>query len=152
MMEIDEVVNARRKRVFLFMVCLDFFYCLLLLFGKRRKKTASIFSNYSLVSISLGDGVTDQKVSKQTPLVRVFWAAALLTDILGFIACVRDNQNLLTLFILLEGVAVVGFSFIVFSPLVILRLIIFLLSLQVRIGMHVSAASRAAASAVVHTE
>jgi len=111
----ESVVHARRKRIFLFMVALDFFYCCLLLFVSFTVHTNEKKSDYILFI--------------------VFLLVNILVDIIGIFGASANYIWVVTSFIILEGITIGLYTFVPFSPLIILRLIIFLLALQVRIGM-----------------
>jgi len=111
----ETVVHARRKRIFLFMVALDFFYCCLLLFVSFTVHSNEKKSDYVLFI--------------------VFLLVNILVDIIGIFGASANFIWVITSFIILEGITIGLYTFVPFSPLIILRLIIFLLALQVRLGM-----------------
>jgi len=118
----ETVVHARRKRIFLFMVALDFFYCCLLLF------------------VSFTVHSSNEKKSDYI-LFLVFLLVNILVDIIGIFGASANFIWVVTCFIILEGITIGLYTFVPFSPLIILRLIIFLLALQVRLGMIRTAAT-----------
>jgi len=110
--DIDNLMYERRKRIFLFMIALDFVYSAMLL----------------IVNFSLSGKSAEF-------LIRAFWIGSLLVDVIGFVAAMRNSSWAITAFIVFEALVICGFLVLVFSPLVLLRLIIFLLALQVRVSM-----------------
>jgi len=128
---VDALIYHRRKRVLMFLLVLDLFYSVLLIFMSVDLSPTEGGDHHS----DSHDSYSDTQIAKMSATLRAVWILGFVSDIIGLVGAYRNPKMLLSAFVVLLGCSVVLFSLVVFSPLLILRLIIFLFGVQLRMGM-----------------